>query len=62
MEFSHSYVTSLKLYKWDADCELFFTCLFRELSEATYYDQMRLLVKFKEAIFRWQVLESPHLL
>ena len=55
MEFSHSYVTSLKLYKWDADCELFFTCLFRELSEATYYDQMRLLVKFKEAIFRWQV-------
>ena len=58
MEFSHSYTTALKMYSWDADCELFFAILFRELSEATYHDQMNFMDAFKDALYRWQQLDQ----
>jgi hypothetical protein len=58
MEFSHSYTTALKMYSWDADCELFFGILFRELSEATYHDQMNFMDAFKDALYRWQQLDQ----
>ncbi len=40
----YNFVAALRLYKYDADCELFYTILFRDMSEVTYHDQMKMVV------------------
>ena len=53
MEFSYNFCRNLEYYSYDADVDLFSKCLFRDMSEATYYDQMHMTSAFRKALDRW---------
>jgi hypothetical protein len=53
MKFTYNFVEGLRRNLYDADLELFYKILFLQLDEAHYYDQMALMVFFKQMMQDW---------